>query len=287
MARAMLSHRCEPQQPVKEDRVMDKMLIATFDEEKKAYEGSRILKDLDAEGSLTVYATAVIGKDASGNWTVRQEADRGPLGMGVGLFTGTMLGLLGGPVGVAIGAGVGAFGGALYDLAEAGVSGDFLAEAGEQLRAGNYAVVAEVWEEWTMPVDSRLEAAGGVVVRRGREEFVDVQLQREAAALKTELAELEAERARVAKEDKAKLDAKVEAVKAKLRATQERTKAALAEMKAEDEAKINVLRASIAKSRGEARAKMEARIAERRAAHERRTKLLHEAWELTKQALAD
>ncbi len=45
---------------------MDKMLIATFDEEKKAYEGSRILKDLDAEGSLTVYATAVIGKDASG-----------------------------------------------------------------------------------------------------------------------------------------------------------------------------------------------------------------------------
>ena len=266
---------------------MDKMLIATFDEEKKAYEGSRVLRELDDEGSLTVYATAVIAKDANGTWTVKQEADRGPLGTGVGLFTGTMLGLLGGPVGVAIGAGVGALGGVLYDLAQAGVSGDFLEEAGEQLRAGNYAVVAEIWEEWTLPVDARLEAAGGVVVRRAREEVVDVQLQREAAALKTELAELEAERALVAKEDKAKLDAKVEAVKAKLRATQERTKAALAEMKAEDEAKINVLRASIAKSRGEARAKKEARIAERRAAHERRTKLLHEAWELTKQALAN
>ena len=35
------------------------------------------------------------------------------------------------------------------------------------------------------------------------------------------------------------------------------------------------------------RAQMEGRIAERRAEHERRSKLLHEAWELTKQALAD
>jgi uncharacterized membrane protein len=266
---------------------MDRMLIATFDEEKKAYEGAKTLRDLDAEGSIALYAMAVIAKDASGKWTVKQAAERGPLGTGVGLFTGTVLGLLGGPVGVAIGAGVGTLGGALYDLAGAGVSGDFLAEAGEQLRAGNYAVVAEVWEEWTTPVDSRLEAAGGVVVRRAREEVVDVQLQRDAAALKAEIEQLKAERARVAKEDKAKLDAKVEAVKAKLRATQDRAKAALAAAKEENEAKISALRAKIAKASGEAKAKMEARIAERRAEHERRSKLLHEAWELTKQALAD
>ncbi len=266
---------------------MDKMLIATFDEEKKAYEGSRILSELDAEGSVTVYASAVIGKDASGKWTVKQEADRGPLGTGVGLFTGSVLGLLGGPVGAAIGAGVGTLGGALYDLDQTGVSGDFLAEAGEQLRAGKYAVVAEVWEEWTMPVDSRLEAAGGTVVRRARDEVVDVQLQREAAALKAELAELEAERAQAAKEDRAKLEAKVEAVKAKLRATQERARAALAAAKQENEAKIGALRTRIGKARGDAKAKMEARVVEGRAEHERRSKLLHEAWDLTKQALAD
>lgn len=265
---------------------MDKMLIATFDEEKKAYAGSKILRDLDAEGSIGIYAMAVIGKNASGTWVVKQEAERGPLGTGVGLFTGTVLGLIGGPVGVAIGAGVGALGGAIYDLTEAGVSGDFLAEAGEQLRAGNYAVVADVWEEWTMPVDARLEAAGGTVVRRARAEVVDVQLQRDAAALRAELEQLEAERARVAKEDKAKLDAKVEAVKAKLRATQERAKAAITAANDENEAKIAALRARIGKARGDAKARMEARIAERRAENERRSKLLHEAWELTKKALA-
>lgn len=266
---------------------MEKMLIATFDEEKKAYEGSRILGALDAEGAITLYASAVIGKDASGNWVVKQEADRGPLGTGVGLFTGTLLGVLGGPVGAAIGAGIGTLGGMIYDLSQAGVSADFLEEAGEELRAGKYAVVAEVWEEWTTPVDSRLEATGGVVVRRAREEVVDLQLRRDAAALKAELAALKAERAQVARENKAKLDAKVEAMKGKLRATQARTEAALTAAKAENEAKIGVLRTKMNKARGDAKLNIEARIAERRAAHERRSKLLHEAWELTKQALAE
>ena len=266
---------------------MDKMLITTFDEEKKAYEGSKILKELDAEGSIELYAMAVIGKDPSGTWTVKKEADQGPLGTGVGLLTGAALGLFGGPVGVAIGAGVGTVGGAIADLARAGVSGDFLAEAGEQLLKGQYAVVAEIEEEWTVPVDSRLEAVGGSVVRQARAEIVDVQLQREAAALAAELKQLRAERARVAKEDKAKLDAKVEAVKARVRATQDRAKAALAAAKAENEAKIALLRTHISKARGDAKAKLEARSAERRAEHERRSKLLHEAWELTKQALVD
>src|SRR5512139_2940501 len=104
---------------------MDKMIIATFDDEKKAYEASRILRELDSEGSIAIFAMSVIAKDASGKWTVKEAANEGPLGTGVGLFTGTVLGLLGGPLGVAIGAGVGTLGGALYDLAQVGVSGDF------------------------------------------------------------------------------------------------------------------------------------------------------------------
>ena len=35
---------------------MDKMLVAVFENESKAYEGSRILKQLDAEGSIAIYA---------------------------------------------------------------------------------------------------------------------------------------------------------------------------------------------------------------------------------------
>lgn len=266
---------------------MEKMIIATFDDEKRAYEASRILRELDGDGSIAVFAMSVIGKDASGKWTVKEAANQGPLGTGVGLVTGTVLGLLGGPVGVAIGAGVGTLGGLFYDLGNAGVGGDFLADAGEQLAAGKYALVAELWEEWTMPVDARLEALGGVVTRRARQEVVDVQLQRDAATLKADLEQLKAERAQAAKEHRAKLDAKIEAVKGKLRATQDRTQAAIAAAKEENDAKIDALRTKMGKARGDAKAKMEARIAERRAEHERRSKLLHEAWELTKQALGE
>jgi sporulation protein YlmC with PRC-barrel domain len=116
---------------------------------------------------------------------------------------------------------------------------------------------------------------------------VDAQLQRDAAALKSQLEQLKAQRAQAAQGDKAKLDAKIEGVKAELRATQGRVKAQLAAEKEESAAKINALNVKIAKAGAAEEAKREARIAKRQAEHERRSKLLHEAWELTKQALAD
>ncbi len=191
----------------------DKMIVVIFDNEKKAYEGSKALKDLHAEGSITLYASAVIVKDASGKVSVKQEDDQGPLGTGVGLVTGSLIGLLGGPAGAAIGAYAGTLGGALYDLAKVGVGGDFLDEVGQQLKPGKAAVVAEVSEDWVMPVDTRMEAAGGVVFRRARGEVLDSQIERDAAALKGEVTELKAENAKANKEAKAKIEAKISAAK--------------------------------------------------------------------------
>lgn len=266
---------------------MDKMLVTVFDSENKAYEGSRILKELDAEGSISVYATAVVAKDAGGKVAVKQATDEGPLGTAAGLFAGSLLGLVGGPVGLAVGAGVGTFGGALFDLARVGVNDDFLAEVEQQLQPGKAAVVAEVWEEWVMPVDTRLEAAGGTVLRRTRDEVVDAQLEREAAALKAEIAALKAEDAQAAKEHKAKLEAKIKVAKDKLRANQDRTKATLAAVTEESKAKIKGLQAKLAKAHGDAKAKLEARISEEQAKDKRRSEKLHQAWELAKQALEE
>jgi uncharacterized membrane protein len=265
---------------------MDKMLVAVFENESKAYEGSRILRELDEEGSIAIFAIAVIAKDASGKVTVKQAADEGPLGTAVGLFAGSLLGLLGGPVGFAVAAGAGTIGGALYDLAQVGVGDDFLDEVGQQLQAGKSGVVAEVWEEWVMPVDTRIEAAGGIVLRRAREEVMDAQIERDAAALKTEVANLKVELAQATKENKAKLEAKIAAVNRKFRATQDRAMAALAAATDEAEAKIKALQAKLAKAHGDAKAKLDARIADARAEHKRRSEKLHQAWDLAKQAMA-
>jgi uncharacterized membrane protein len=273
--------------PAKKKTAMnDKMIVVIFDNEKKAYEGAKALKDLHAEGSITLYANAVIAKDASGKVIVKETADQGPLGTGVGLITGSLIGLLGGPVGVALGAGAGTFGGMLYDFAKVGVGEDFIDEVAQNLQPGKVAVVAEVWEEWVMPVDTRMEAAGGAVFRWAREEVLDSQIERDAAALKAEVADLKAEHARADREAKAKLQAKISAANAKLQATQERAKAAAEATKQEMDAKIKSLKEQVAKAQGAAKAKLEARIAEIQSEYKRRANKLHQAWELTKEALA-
>ena len=42
---------------------MERMLVVVFDNESKAYEGSRALKQLDTEGSITIHAESVIKKN--------------------------------------------------------------------------------------------------------------------------------------------------------------------------------------------------------------------------------
>src|SRR5690349_388312 len=105
---------------------MNKMIVTVFNDESRAYKGVNALKELHAEGSLTLYATAVVTKDARGVVSVKQATDEGPLGTVLGLTTGSLIGLLGGPVGLAIGAATGAMAGSVYDIAQLGIGEDFV-----------------------------------------------------------------------------------------------------------------------------------------------------------------
>ena len=116
--------------------------------------------------------------------------------------------------------------------------------------------------------------------------MLDSQIERDATALKAELADLKAEHARADKQAKAKLQAKINSAKAKLEATQDRAKAASQAAKREMDAKIKSLKEQVAKAKGDAKAKLEARIAEVQSEYKRRSGKLHQAWELTKEALA-
>jgi uncharacterized membrane protein len=95
---------------------MDRMLVVVFDNESKAYEGKKALLQLDGEGSITVYAYAVLAKQADGTATVKQGDDSGPIGTLLGMSFGTLIGLLGGPVGLAVGATAGLATGGIVDM---------------------------------------------------------------------------------------------------------------------------------------------------------------------------
>jgi uncharacterized membrane protein len=263
---------------------MDKMIVVVFDSEREAYDGTRVLKDLHAEGSITVYGQAVLSKDASGQVTVKEAADAGPLGTAVGLVTGTLVGILGGPVGMAVGAAAGTYSGALYDLGSAGVGESFLGEAAERLEPGKAALLAEIEEEWIMPLDTRMEAVGGTVLRRTRGEVVDAQIARDVAAIEADIDAMEAEAKQVSGETKAKLQAKIDAAKGQLQQTQERARASVEAAQREGAAKIAALREQATSAQAGQKQHLEKRQAEVEVDYQERTAKLKVAGELRKEA---
>jgi uncharacterized membrane protein len=265
---------------------MNKMLVAAFDTETAAFGGLDALRDLHRDGDITLYASAVIVKDKTGNISIKQAVDDGPVGTAVGLLAGGMIGILGGPAGLAIGATLGGFTGFLFDLDQSGIGATFLDDVSRTLSAGKAAMLADVEESWTTPVDTRLHARGGIVFRRLRSEVVEDQLVRESAAFEADLKALQDDLKQGIAEDRAAIQKDIEQVKKQIKATQDQAKARLDQAKAEMDAKIKALQDQAKGASDLAKARIEKRIADVKADFAVRSKKLNQAWTLTKEALA-
>ena len=263
---------------------MDNMLVVVFDSERQAYEGSRALKDLHAEGTITLYAETVIAKDPDGKASVKQSETQGPLGTAVGMLTGSLIGALGGPIGMAAGASLGTLGGATFDYATTIVGTDFLEEATSHVAPGKAAVVAEVGEEWTLPLDTRMEAIGGTVLRRTRIDVMDAQISRDVEAMDAGLAALDAEYDKAAAEDKAKLESKIATAKAKIQQTRDRARASVEATHREAQAKLAAVREQAAHAHAQRTQELEKREKEVEATYKERTAKLEQAGALRQQA---
>lgn len=264
---------------------MDKMIVCVFSNEKSAYEGVKALNDLHAEGSLTVYATAVIAKDAKGVVSVKQGSDQDPLGTVLGFGIGALIGLLGGPAGMAIGAASGTLAGSMYDIARLGIGDDFLDEASRRLSPGRCAVVAEIDEDWVTPLDARMEQLDAFVTRRPRADFIDAQIEQELAADRAEIARLKAEYNEAVGDAKTRLKATLDAAQKHLRTQSDKAKANIDALKREGEAKVHSLQQQAAKAKAQNKARLEKRMAEIRADRQQRVAKLEQAWKLTQEAL--
>jgi len=236
------------------------MLVVVFNDESKAYEASRALNQLDAEGSITIHGESVITKNADGTATVKQADGDFPIRTLGGTAIGSLIGLLGGPVGVGVGALAGAAAGNFNDLYAAGVDSDFLGEVSDTLLPGKHAVVADISEEWVTPVDTRMEALNGFVFRTSRKSFEDDQRARDVAELKAEMEQLKAEHASAQAERKAKLQAKIDQLNTRLQKKLEQAKQRSEQIKKETDAKVQALQKKAAKAQGDAKATIDARV---------------------------
>jgi len=228
---------------------MDRMLVVVFDSESKAYEAKKALLQLDAENSISAYGYAIVAKNSDGTATVKQGDDSGPLGTLTGTALGSLIGLLGGPAGVAIGAAAGLGAGATVDLNNARISDDFIDDVTKALLPTKVALIAEIEEDWTTPVDTRMEAIGGTVFRRALSDVEDTVDDEDVAAIKADIAQMKAEQAQARAERKAKLQEKINQLDSKLQAHLQKAKEQRQAAERQAQAKVDILKAKAAAAR--------------------------------------
>jgi uncharacterized membrane protein len=155
------------------------VVIAAFDSRNQAYDAAR-----EIERVSDVKSGAIIEKDPLGNVT-ELDSKNLPTAWGLGgaaggALVGALVGLLAGPGGAAVGtaagtaaatsgAAAGAVGGGMTgsaaDLTNWGLKADYLDTAATYLLPGKTAVVAEVEEGSTGPIDDAVARHGGIVYR--------------------------------------------------------------------------------------------------------------------------
>jgi len=160
-----------------------------------------------------------------------------------------------------VGAASGALVGAIPDLENSRVGSDFLDDVAKALTPGKVAVVAEIDEEWTTPVDTRMEALGGYIYRRSLSDVVDTQDERDMASMKADIAQLKAEHAEAKADRKAKLQARIDALNAKVQEKLEKAKARREAIRREADAKVTGLKTKAAQAQQDIKAKTEQRMA--------------------------
>lgn len=240
---------------------MNKIIVTVFNTEEKAFEGLTALKELHKNGDISVYATAVVNKNEVGKVKVKDISDRGPIGASVGALSGALIGLIAGPAGFFVGATAGMLGGALLDIDDAGVNTTFLEEVSKAIEEGKTAVVAEVEEGWTAPIDTKMNELDAMVFRRLKAEVAEEQFNRELEALNSEIEELEHDLEEANDEMKESIQKQIDKSKAKRATLKSAVEKKLTELKAETKAKTDTLNAQL-KDAGQRRTK---RIEKRKA----------------------
>ena len=228
---------------------MERMMVAVFDNESKAYQGKEALMGLDAEGSIEVLAHAVVVKQADGTVKVKEGDDTAVLSTLVGTSVGSLIGMLGGPAGMALGATAGFTAGAVKAMDDLRIGDDFIEDVTKKLQPGRVALVAQIDEEWITPVDTRMEQLGGTVYRRALADVRDAVDEKEIAAMKADLAQMKAEQAEAQADLKAKLQGKITQLESRIQARLQKAKDRRAAAERKEQEKVAALKAKAAAAR--------------------------------------
>ena len=163
---------------------MENIVIATFDGTNAALQGLRELQQLDDAGKLRLRGAAVVERRPDGTWRIADEAEEPAFGATVaGGLLGALVGVLTGPLGLLLGGAAGLMAGEVIDVTE-DEARELIHEAMiRRVPPGTTALVGDVEEPVSHPLDDAMAKLGAQMTRWPREE---VQAELEGATEATE-----------------------------------------------------------------------------------------------------
>jgi uncharacterized membrane protein len=154
------------------------LIVAAFNDDKKAAEVLKQLRSLEKENVILLVNAAIMTKDEKGKVSIKETDDVGA-GKGAlfGAIAGGLVGLLGGPAGVIIGAAAGAAtGGVAASKIDMGFPDDTLKELRDTLKPDSSAILALIQHQWVDRVVDELDKYGATLFRQALKDEVVSQL---------------------------------------------------------------------------------------------------------------
>ncbi|RED43668.1 putative membrane protein [Winogradskyella eximia] len=225
---------------------MANIIVVSFKEETKAIEALHKIKELDAYGDITLYEHMMIRKKENNHYEVlNDQTDGEGWRTFTGLALGGIIGAFAGPLGLIIGLYTGTAVGAIWDVSRYDFEDNFIKKVSNKMNVGTIAIVAEVAEDSSVFVDDALVGLSSEIIRSEAglefDDYVDDQIE----DLEEDIDDQRQKLKKATAEEKTKIKAKIADLKAKRKAKiaelETKRKSALKEIKTSTKARINKL----------------------------------------------
>jgi uncharacterized membrane protein len=225
---------------------MANIIVVPFKEETKAIEALHKIKELDAYGDITLFEHMMIRKKDNNQYEVLKDTtDEEGWRTFTGMALGGLVGAFAGPLGLIIGLYTGTAAGAVWDISRYDFEDEFIKKISNKMNAGTIAIIAEVGEDSSVFIDDALKSYGSEIMRSDAEVAFDDYVDDQIEDLEDDIEDEREKLKKATAEEKVKIKAKIADLKAKRKAKiselDAKRKSILNKIKEKTNARINKL----------------------------------------------
>ncbi len=194
---------------------MTNVIVASFKDETKAIEAMHKLSELENYGDISIYGKAIVRTLEDGKHEILEENSTNGWRTVTGMAVGSLLGILGGPVGIAVGLFTGSAIGLISDVGRQSFDENFVRKVEKRMPAGTVSIIAEIDEDSDIFVDNALKPFGAEIKRSDIDFEFDDYVMDQIDEIDRELTEAREKLKNSAGREKEKINKKIAELKNK------------------------------------------------------------------------